>query len=250
MDHPRVAIIVPCYNEAKRLPVAEFDAFLENSHIDFLFVDDGSRDNTKEVLASLESAWPGRVIPIYQPQNRGKAEAVRAGICAALDRGFEYVGFWDADLATPLNEIPEFMAVFAETPELDMVFGSRVKLLGRHVERKAVRHYLGRVFATFVSTMLGLPIYDTQCGAKIFRVRSGTRVLFDKPFLSRWVFDVEILARYLQTVGTVAAMQKIYEFPLRYWVDVGGSKVKPGDFFIAFRDVLRIRRAYPSLGRG
>jgi glycosyltransferase involved in cell wall biosynthesis len=228
------------------LPVAEFEEFLKKSDVDFLFVDDGSRDNTREVLAALAAAWPDRVTPIHQPENRGKAEAVRQGICCALDRQFEYVGFWDADLATPLREIPEFLAVFAESPELDMVFGSRVKLLGRHVERKAVRHYLGRVFATFVSTMLGLPIYDSQCGAKIFRVRGNTRAMFDRPFLSRWVFDVEILARYLSDVGPKAATRGIYEFPLHAWVDVGGSKVKPTDFLVAFKDVLRIHRAYPG----
>jgi glycosyltransferase involved in cell wall biosynthesis len=200
------------------------------------------------VLAALKATRPDRVTVIHQAENRGKAETVRHGICTAVDREFEYVGFWDADLATPLAEIPEFMGVFAEHPELDMVFGSRVKLLGRHVERKASRHYLGRVFATFISTMLGLPIYDSQCGAKIFRVRPNTRSLFERPFLSRWVFDVEILARYLSAVGPAAATAAIYEFPLHSWVDVGGSKLKAMDFLVAFRDVLRIRRAYPRFG--
>ncbi|HTS28939.1 MAG TPA: glycosyltransferase [Bryobacteraceae bacterium] len=249
MGHPTVAIVVPCYNEGRRLPVGEFQKFLGSSSVDFLLVDDGSRDNTREVLAKLQAAWPGRVTPIHQDRNRGKAETVRHGICCALDRGFEYVGFWDADLATPLDEIPEFLAVFAGRPQIDMVFGSRVKLLGRRVERKAARHYLGRVFATFVSILLGLPIYDTQCGAKIFRVRENTRALFDRPFLSRWVFDVEILARYLSDVGPDVAISKIYEMPLRSWVDVGGSKVKPTDFLVAFRDVLRIRGAYPRFTR-
>lgn len=246
--HPRVAIVVPCYNEGRRLPVAKFEEFLTSSETDFLFVDDGSRDNTRDVLASLKEARPDRVTLIHQAENRGKAETVRHGICSAVEMAFEYAGFWDADLATPLDEIPEFMEVFAERPELDMVFGSRVKLLGRHVERKASRHYLGRVFATFVSTMLGLPIYDTQCGAKIFRVRPNTRALFEQPFLSRWVFDVEILARYLSEVGAEAASAKIYEFPLHSWVDVGGSKLKSTDFLVAFRDVLRIHRAYPKYG--
>jgi dolichyl-phosphate beta-glucosyltransferase len=246
VGHRRIAIVVPCYNEGRRLPVGKFEEFLRNSEAEFLFVDDGSRDNTQEVLASLKAARPDRVTLIHQAENRGKAETVRHGICSAMDREFEYVGFWDADLATPLDEIPEFMGVFADRPELDMVFGSRVKLLGRHVERKASRHYLGRVFATFVSTMLGLPIYDTQCGAKIFRAGPNTRALFERPFLSRWVFDVEILARYLSEVGPAAATSAIYEFPLHSWVDVGGSKLKPTDFLFAFRDVLRIRRAYPK----
>jgi len=242
--NPRVAIVVPCYNEAKRLPVRRFEEFFQKSDIDFLFVDDGSRDKTKEVLHALRDQFPGKVAVIVQERNCGKAEAVRRGMSSAIERGYEFAGFWDADLATPLGEIREFLQLFIEQPELDMVFGSRVKLLGRHIERKAARHYLGRVFATFVSTMLGLPIYDSQCGAKIFRIRSTTHTLFDRPFLSRWIFDVEILARYLSVVGTEAANSSIYEFPLHSWVDVDGSKVKPTDFFVAFRDVLRIRAAY------
>jgi dolichyl-phosphate beta-glucosyltransferase len=245
VGNPRIAIVVPCYNEGQRLPVSQFEEFLRTSEIDFLFVDDGSRDNTMDVLTGLKAARPDRVTIVRQLQNRGKAEAVRYGICVAMDAHYDYAGFWDADLATPLGEIREFLQIFAERPELDMVFGSRIKLLGRHVERKASRHYLGRVFATFVSTMLGLPIYDTQCGAKIFRVRPTTQALFENAFLSRWVFDVEILARYLSRVGTAAATAGIYEFPLHSWVDVGGSKLKSTDFLVAFLDVLRIRSAYP-----
>lgn len=240
----RAVIVVPCYNEGRRLPVARFREFLATAEVDFVFVNDGSRDNTAEVLASLRQFRPERVTVLDEAVNRGKAEAVRRGICFALERGCDFVGFWDADLATPLTDIPEFLAVLAARPELDMVFGARVKLLGRCVERKAARHYLGRVFATFVSTMLRLPIYDTQCGAKIFRVTRHSAAMFGRPFLSRWVFDVEIIARYLREVGVDAAAKRIYEFPLQCWVDVAGSKLKASDFLVAFLDVLRIRRAY------
>ena len=155
------------------------------------------------------------------------------------------MGYWDADLATPLGAIPRFMAVLATRPDLDMVFGSRVKLLGRNVERQAVRHYLGRVFATVVSIMLALPIYDTQCGAKIFRIGPNTRGLMAERFSTRWVFDVEILARYILQKGSAkAAAQHIYEYPLETWRDVAGSKVKSTDFLVALRDVWRIYWKY------
>jgi dolichyl-phosphate beta-glucosyltransferase len=248
-------IVVPCYNEELRLPVEQFERFLAASEVHFVFVDDGSRDKTLDRLESLRQGHQERVVVLRSPANQGKAEAVRMGLNFALgtfgedplgeNQGPSYAGFWDADLATPLDAIPQFMAIFAARPDLDMVFGSRVKLLGRHVHRRTSRHYLGRVFATVVSLLLRLPIYDTQCGAKIFRVRPQTRGLIGEPFRTRWVFDVEILARYIRQQGSsTAAAQRIYEFPLDTWEDVGGSKVKPFDFFVALRDVIRIYWKY------
>lgn len=245
VTEPRLIIVVPCYNEGRRLPVAEFRQFLCSSRVQFVFVNDGSVDNTVERIESLRNATSDRVTLVSLPRNQGKAEAVRAGINRALDLNAEYVGYWDADLATPLDAIPQFMEIFAARPELDMVFGSRVKLLGRRVERRAARHYLGRVFATVVSLMLRLAIYDTQCGAKIFRVRDETRSLMAERFQSKWVFDVEILARYIRRIGSPrAAEERIYEYPLHSWSDVAGSKVKPADFLVAMKDVARIYWTY------
>ena len=238
-------IVVPCYNEELRLPADQFRKFLCHTEVRIVFVDDGSRDKTLDRLNALRAEKEDRVFVLRSPANQGKAEAVRRGLNFALDQDAQYIGYWDADLATPLEAIEDFMSVFAARPDLDMVFGSRVKLLGRYVHRKTRRHYLGRVFATVVSTMLRLPIYDTQCGAKIFRVRPETRDLFAPPFSSRWVFDVEIIARYIRQLGSAGrAAQGIYEFPLQAWEDIGGSKVKPLDFFVALRDLTRIYLKY------
>jgi dolichyl-phosphate beta-glucosyltransferase len=245
VNPPLVMIVVPCYNEELRLPAERFEEFLSESQVRLVFVDDGSRDKTLDRLESIRQGREDRVFVLRSPVNQGKAEAVRTGLNFALLQDSEYIGFWDADLATPLTAIPQFMDIFATRPGLDMVFGSRVKLLGREVHRQNSRHYLGRVFATVVSIMLRLPIYDTQCGAKIFRVRPGTQALLSEPFRTRWVFDVEILARYIRQTGSAEiAAQKIYEYPLHAWEDVGGSKVKPLDFFVALRDVLRIYWRY------
>ena len=108
------------------------------------------------------------------------------------------VGFFDADLATPLGAIDDFLAVLRDRPEVEFVLGSRVMLMGRDIRRKATRHYFGRVFATAVSHALDLPVYDTQCGAKILRANAATATLFDPPFRSPWIFDVELIARYLR----------------------------------------------------
>lgn len=243
----RTIIAVPCYNEASRLDRASFLEFIRTSpDVEFVFVDDGSRDSTREVLTELAAHAPSRMSVLALERNSGKAEAVRRGILHALADQPAVVGFWDADLATPLDAVPDLLDILRSRPEIDMVFGSRVKLLGRDIRRRPLRHYLGRIFATVVSTLLRLPVYDTQCGAKLFRVTPDLAPVFADPFLSRWVFDVEILARYLRRLdrNPDSLAGRIYEFPLMQWVDVAGSKVKPFDFLKAFRDVLLIWNRY------
>ena len=246
----RVSLVIPCYNEAARLDVQQFRKYLaENSQTRILFVDDGSTDDTASVLERVRNGHEDRNQFLRTGTNRGKAEAVRLGIVHALDKfQQEFVGYWDADLATPLESVSHFVEVLDSRPQIEMVFGSRVKLLGRRVERRAIRHYLGRVFATVVSQMLHLPIYDTQCGAKLFRIMPTTRQIFADPFLSRWVFDVEIIARYLKLYGNSAKHleQIIYEYPLETWTDIPGSKVRPKDFFKAFQDLVTVKRKYLS----
>lgn len=243
-----LALIIPCYNEAHRLRLASFREFLAN-HLAWriVFVDDGSRDKTGAILAELCREFESQTALVALPQNRGKAHAVGAGLLYAIDTYHPQItGFWDADLATPLATVPAFVELLRRQPEIEMVFGARVKLLGRHVERRPMRHYLGRVFATVVSSLLRLPIYDTQCGAKLFRVAPHTRQIFAEPFLSKWVFDVEILARYLQYYSRDPKRLEalIFEYPLEVWTDVAGSKVHAGDFVVALLDLMRIRSRY------
>jgi len=237
----RAIIVVPCYNEERRLPVAEFEIF---PGAEFLFVNDGSRDGTLRLLESIRDSDPSRFSVLNLEKNSGKAEAVRRGILAAMERKPDLVGFWDADLATPLNEIPLFVEIFEARPEIEMVFAARVRLLGRNISRRAQRHYIGRVGATLISQTLGLAVYDTQCGAKLFRVSDAMREIFAKPFLSRWIFDVEVIARFVEQRGRDAAARAIYELPIREWHDVQGSKVRGTDFARALRDLWRIRSKY------
>jgi dolichyl-phosphate beta-glucosyltransferase len=241
-----VVIVVPCHNEAARLPVDRFVEFAARvPSVRFLFVDDGSTDATPEQLHKLESRDASRFAVVVQPRNRGKAEAVRLGMRAAFERRPTYAGYWDADLATPLDAIPSFVEILEERPDLDMVLGSRVKLMGRSIERSALRHYPGRVLATLASLTLGLAVYDTQCGAKLFRCTPDVEGLFAEPFVANWLFDVDLLARYVRARrGTDRPQPEatIYEFPLHEWRDVPGSKTRPRDFFVALVELARIRR--------
>jgi dolichyl-phosphate beta-glucosyltransferase len=236
-------IVVPCYNEEKRLDVAAFAQYLEQpSGVRFMLVNDGSKDGTLGVLQQLASRFPARVSVLDINPNQGKAEAVRRGMLQAMAAAdVEYAGFWDADLATPLGAIEVFEPVLERLPRVDMVFGTRVQLLGRQIERKAARHYLGRVFATAASIVLSLPVYDTQCGAKLLRVNDHSRALFAAPFGSRWIFDVELVARYCRDRDGLTG---IFELPLDRWADIGESKVRPVDFIRAFGEMLIIYRTY------
>jgi len=244
----KVTVVVPCYNEADRLDVEAFKVFRPDAHsVFFLFVNDGSADGTGGLLDKLHAEEPERFGALHLERNSGKAEAVRRGVLAALEDKPHYVGFWDADLATPLATVASFCEVLDARPETEMVFGSRVKLLGRRIERSAARHYLGRVFATVVSRTLRLAVYDTQCGAKLFRVTETLPRLFAEPFLSRWFFDVEILARLIEERRGKDAPQPedvIIEYPLETWLDVRGTKRGIGAYFAAARDLLRIRWKY------
>lgn len=241
---PVPTLVVPCYNEAQRLPIAEFSSSIECQHGPrFLFVNDGSQDNTEAVLQDLARRNPHKGTVLSLGENRGKAEAVRQGMLAAFSRGDTHVGFWDADLATPLSELSRFESILLENPGLSLVLGSRVPLLGNSIRKDPFRHGLGRVVAAAIGWTLGIQVHDTQCGAKLFRDTAAIRAVFSVPFISRWLFDVEILARLISLNRSKMAgeLESIaLELPLTRWDHVEGSKVKPTDFFRAFRDLRRI----------
>jgi glycosyltransferase involved in cell wall biosynthesis len=227
-------VVIPCYNEAARLPVEDFTRFLaDTADVGFVMVNDGSRDGTLGVLGNLAARHPDRVEVLDLQPNGGKAEAVRRGMLHALERGTRYTGYWDADLATPLSSILEFRNVLEARPTVDWVIGARVRLLGRRIDRKLVRHWLGRVFATMASLVLKLPVYDTQCGAKLFRADQALAQVLQARFRSRWLFDVELIGRFVDVrrgEGEPAPGSRMVEVPLQAWIDVAGSKLRPFDF--------------------
>ncbi len=253
----KTRIIIPCFNEAARMDLKAFLCALEKElNLFFLFINDGSTDKTEQLLASLKEMNPVQVEVITLERNSGKAEAVRRGIHESLDGPFEYLGYWDADLATPLAEIEGFCRLL-DSADVDMVIGSRVRLLGRKVERKALRHYSGRIFATCASILLGISIYDTQCGAKIFRNSATLRQVFGKPFKVNWTFDVEMFARFSMVLKTPPRETSLrwVEVPLSEWVDVKGSKVSFKDYIKGGIEFCRLlyylrspaRRGYEKL---
>ncbi|MFC1857518.1 glycosyltransferase [Thermodesulfobacteriota bacterium] len=234
-DVQKTAIVVPCYNEAQRLRIQEYLAYAnENENVYFFFVNDGSTDGTRQLLDTLCHKNPAQMLCIQQPKNCGKAAAVRQGFLKAMAMGFDYIGYWDADLSTPLRPISTFCEIL-EDPHITLVMGSRIKILGRQIDRLAVRHYLGRVFATAASILLQIPVYDTQCGAKIFRNNLELKKAFSIPFSVKWTFDVELLARYKiikDYLNRLPVEASTIEYPLKKWIHVSGSKIEFKDYFL------------------
>jgi len=246
-DPLRTVVVVPCFDEAGRLVPSQFsEAVAAQPELDLVFVNDGSRDRTGALLDALCGERPDRMRVLHADRNRGKAEAVRSGVLAAIAPDVGFVGYFDADLATPLSEVPALRACF-EDDAVYAVFGSRVALLGRRIERSALRHYVGRLYATAASVTLGLAVYDTQCGAKLFRNVPALRAVFAEPFAVGWTFDVEILARLqrLARTGALAPVERgVVEHPVAAWRDVAGSKVGIADGLRALGELARIGRRY------
>ena len=214
----RTAIVVPCYNEEKRLDLAAFSNFIRRvPGIRFVFVNDGSKDDTIAVLETLHAAHPDRVEVLSLSHNSGKAEAVRQGLQHATENGFEFVGYWDADLATPLDAIEDFLRVAHRYEDTEVIYGARLQLLGHRVNRTVSRRIISRICARMARAAVGLPIGDTQCGAKLLRNTHSLRQAVARPFSAGWLFDVELFSRIAKDAN---AKHAFYEYPLPEWTEI------------------------------
>jgi glycosyltransferase involved in cell wall biosynthesis len=246
----RAVIVVPCFNEEHRIDQAAFLGLAGTEDVRLLFVDDGSTDATGRVLAAMADA--SDAIEVFSlDTNTGKAEAVRRGLVVALRSGTGVVGYYDADLATPPEELVRLIRELRSRPELSGVLASRVARLGSSIERNAVRHYVGRTYATIASIALGITVYDTQCGAKVFRVNDTFVAALAEPFRSSWAFDAEMLHRLLRGNAHAPGLpvDSFVELPLTAWHDVSGSKMRFGPALAALFDLLRIARQRGRRGR-
>ena len=236
------AIVIPCYNEGKRINPNRYIEGLKDFPSQVLLVDDGSRDNTFEILKKLEKSVPDRFIAIKNPQNTGKAESVRRGMKTAIEKGFRHVGFMDADLATPFGEIPSFLEVFKEKPDINTVIGVRLKLAGHKIYRSNLKYLMQKIIAAMGGVLFKLKVSDTQCGAKMFKSEVLKPVL-EKEFSVKWLFDQELLAR-LSRLPQNEGKNWLFELPLTEWTDIGGSHVKKSDYLKCLKDYFKLLMKY------
>jgi dolichyl-phosphate beta-glucosyltransferase len=234
-----ILIIIPFYNEVERINLESFHQIFNGfSSYNFLLVDDGSSDKTIAVLEQFQSKFSAIEV-LKLPKNVGKAEAIRSAVLSFSEA--DYIAYYDADLATPFSELDRLIQFAVQNPKYKMVMGARIKLIGNGVKRSLKRHYFGRIFATIVSQfVLKVAVYDTQCGAKVIDFKAAQHI-FEKPFISKWLFDVELLKR-LQTIHNLKEVVK--EIPLEKWEEIGKSKIKFVDFLRIPFQLFQIYRKY------
>lgn len=234
-----IGVVIPCYNEATRLDFALLEELLLSPDLKLFLVDDGSTDATLERLNKFSALHPNRVKLVALRPNGGKAEAVRRGLLAALEEGTPIVGYLDADMATPPSEMLRLVDTL-KASSAKLAMGTRVRRLGADIERSGVRHYLGRAFATLASLSLSMPVYDTQCGAKVGKAHPALRRALAQPFTSRWAFDVQLLDRLTRDPETPYGLGDFLEMPLQVWHERSGSKLSTKAMLRAGLDLLAV----------
>ncbi len=235
-----VHLVVPCFQESTRIASFLKDlraVFTADSQTRILLVEDGSGpDEQKDFLTVVEPLirdCPLFAPPLLLPENLGKGGAIYAG-WATSDTA-DWLAFVDADGSCSAQETKRLIEVAKQQSEPISIFASRVKMLGHHVERHFKRHLVGRVYATLVSELLNIEVYDSQCGLKIIH-GAAYREIAKRLTIEGFAFDVDLLVHLL------AAGHKIKEEPID-WHDTPGGKIRLlRDSWRMFRDVLKIRR--------
>lgn len=241
----KYAIIVPCYNEEKRFPHNPFLDFAQkNPNVLLCFVNDGSKDKTLAVLRGIQSECPENICVYNMPKNGGKSEAVRQGMnYIHLNFGVDLLGFLDADLATIPEEWLQMAKYKEQYPQFGAIVGSRIQRLGANINRDDSRSLVSSIIKKFIRIILKTPFQDTQCGAKIFH-RSLIPFLFSKPFMTPWLFDVEIFLRLQKKFGKTTLQKGVLEFPLMHWTEVGDSRLKMKDTIKIPMQLLKLHYQY------
>lgn len=226
-----LSVVVPTYNERKRLPktLSEIIAFLQDNKIssEIIISDSASTDGTQEFVKSFQSKIPIKFIE--DKVRQGKGYGVKVGMLKATK---DWVLFMDADNSTKIREIIKFDKY---TDENQVIIGSRYK--GREAERKQniFRRIISRAGNRFIDLLTGLDFNDTQCGFKLFR-RDAAQEVFSRLQTKGWGFDVEILLLAQKLCFNVAEVPVI-------WRDAEGSHLRAGrDSIKTFFEIIKISR--------
>lgn len=213
----KISLIIPCYKESNRLPL-----FLNSINqlpgkypIEIIIVDDGSPTKDFELLKNkISPLLTNNIRLIHYDANKGKGAAIQHGIENSVG---EYIGFVDADGAIPSHEVENFIQYILNNPLEDMVISSRIRILGKTVNRSLKRHLSGRVFITILNLFFSVPVYDSQSGLKIFK-REKFNLIQNQISDYRWLWDTQVLILFYKSKF------RMVEIPID-WSDIPGSKV-------------------------
>lgn len=226
-----LSIIIPAYNEEKRLPYSlpRIISFVRQQDypVEVIVIDDGSVDRTADVVREFQEDAP--FISLLQVDHGGKGHAVKAGMLQAEG---EYLFLCDSDLSMPIEEVTKFLPPVLNG--YDLAIGSRDIEGGRRYHEPAYRHLMGRVFSLIVRLLVMQGIQDINAGFKCFQ-REAAHQIFPLQTINGWGFDVEILF-LAQRRGL-----KIVEVPIN-WYYRNHSQVRPiQDAYDSLREVLKVR---------
>lgn len=240
----KVLLIVPCYNEEKRFNIAYWNKIIhELVVVDFLFVDDGSSDNTFmkiQELTTLTNCYSQRC-----ETNSGKGKTLNNAFSSAVDENYEIIGFIDSDGAFKLDDIKRIINLAEQlifNKEFEAVFSSRINLAGRNIMRKKSRHYISRAIYTIINLITKIPLYDTQSGFKLYKNSLEWKKVFKEEFKTRWFFDLESIIFFSKVHRRDP---RVWEEPLGCWIEIPNSKVNAKQLkqiAIDMSKILRSRR--------
>lgn len=236
-------LVIPFFNESKRIDAKYFSALFDLKDSYWVLIDDGSEDDTFLKLKDLPVV-PNMTI-LKNQTNLGKAETVRIGLQHIMinneinTQGLDLLGFLDADGAFNAATVESFLQKASELlairSEYFAVWSSRVKLSGRNIQRNPKRHYLGRIINTILGTFIPYIPYDTQSGLKVFRFDNRFYEIINKSFVTKWLFDIELLIRMHKKDLSV------YEEPVDFWRDVAGGSLGSKQAAKIILEIIRIK---------
>ncbi|MCG1036569.1 response regulator [Polaribacter sargassicola] len=224
-----VGVVIPCYNEEERLLSKEFTDYIDqHTGYHLCFVNDGSKDNTLQVLNNLRKGREDFITVYDCEKNGGKAEAVRQGMLyMSKQEDLDYIGFLDADLSTDLADFDDLVKTI-ENSNYMIVSGSRISRMGANITKESARKIISMTINYIIRSILKMDFKDTQCGAKIFH-KDVIDISFKDKFVTQWIFDVEIFRRVTRHYGLEKAKEILCEQPLKRWVHADGSKLSMKD---------------------
>ena len=231
-------IVIPCYNEEQRLSATKVIALSQHPNVLVYLANDGSTDNTSHLIQEI-AAENQNINTLDFKENQGKSQTLYRAYQALKDADFEHIGFLDADFSTSGEEFLQMEKFIRQNPKYRFIFASRISTLNNNINRSPKRHYIGRIIISLLNIKYRLCIYDTQCGAKIFDKESAA-IAIEQPFITKWLFDIEIFLRLRKR----SLLKFGYEYPLKNWNDVAGSKLSGLEGLKVIKDIYKLITHY------